>query len=175
MSFSKETKKELCSEMPVSDKSLQAFVYGMVLFSRVFFFLAVSFTTESRAAASTYSSALSSLTGVIVDMRSVLTRRRGENSMFTLTVPDSTDCARVFDHFGHDDKAASLRINRANIDSEDELPYFLRGVFLVCGSVTDPEKDYHMEFVVPHMNLAKDLSRLIGEIEIMSCQAQMVL
>ncbi len=174
MSFSKETKRELCSEMPSSDKAMQAFVYGMVLFSKVFSYGAVSFATESRPAATAYSAALSSLTGVIVDTRTVLTRRRGESRMYTLTVPDSSDCARVFDHFGHDDKAASLRINRANIDSEEELPFFLRGAFLVCGSVTDPEKDYHMEFVVPHMNLAKDLSRLIGEIEIISCQANMV-
>lgn len=174
MSFSKETKKELCAEMPVSDRSMQAFVYGMVLFSRIFSSRAISFTTESRAAATAYSSALSSMTGVIVDMRSALTRRRGENSMFSLTVPDSNDCGRIFDFFGHDEKAANLRINRANIDSDEELPYFIRGAFLVCGSVTDPEKDYHMEFVVPHMNLAKDLSRIIGEIELISCKAQMV-
>ena len=25
---------------------------------------------------------------------------------------------------------------------------FLRGVFLACGSVTDPEKEYHLEFVL---------------------------
>ena len=38
-------------------------------------------------------------------------------------------------------------------------------MFLVCGNVTDPDKDYHLEFVVPHKNLAADLEKLISDIE----------
>lgn len=34
---------------------------------------------------------------------------------------------------------------------------------MTCGTMTDPVKDYHLEFVVPFMNLAKDLSAIIRE------------
>ena len=61
-------------------------------------------------------------------------------------------------------KEPSLRINRANIENEEDVPYFLRGAYLVCGSLTDPQKEYHLEFGVSYMNLSKDLSTLIGEV-----------
>ncbi len=33
--------------------------------------------------------------------------------------------------------------------------------FLSCGTITNPEKEYHVEFVVPYMNLANDLQDLL--------------
>ncbi len=174
MSFSKETKKELSMTEAEGNKALHAFAYGMVLFSKIFSSGQISFTTECKSAADKYSQVISSLTSVIVDTRSTLTRRRGEQSVFNLSVPDSSDCAKVFDYFGHTDKSPTLRINRANIENDEDISCFLRGAFLVCGNVTDPEKDYHLEFVVPHMNLANDLARIISEIEVMPCQPNIV-
>ncbi len=174
MSFSKDTKSELCKAEIPDQVCRQALVYGMVLFSRIFTSSELSFSTGSRAAAGVYAEQLSVLTGVIVDMEVRLTRRSGESSVYKLSIPDSRDCARIYDYFGHDDKALSLRINRSNIDSEAAAAYFLRGAFLVCGHLSDPEKDYHLEFVVPHMNLAKDLSRVISEIEPIEAEPNIV-
>lgn len=39
---------------------------------------------------------------------------------------------------------------------------FLRGVFLASGSVTDPEKEYHLEFVLADETFALALQRLIA-------------
>lgn len=174
MSFSKETKKELCAAEIPNDKARHSLAYGMVLFSKYFSPKNISFTTECKPAAMLYSETVSALTTAIVDISSALTRRGGEKSIYTLSVPDSGDREGIYDYFGHDDNSPSLRINRANIDSEEEIPYFLRGAFLVCGNVTDPEKDYHLEFVVPHMNLANDLSRLISEVDIMKSEPNVV-
>jgi len=165
MSFSKETKEELCSVQNMTEEQRHALEYGMLLFSKNFSASAVSLTTESRPAAMMFSDLLSSRSGAIVEMSVKLTRRHGENSVFILTVPDRNDCERIFDAFGHRSSSPHLRINRGNIDAEDCTAFFLRGVFLVCGSVTDPEKDYHLEFAVPHKNLAADLERLLSEIE----------
>jgi len=38
---------------------------------------------------------------------------------------------------------------------------FLRGAFLAVGSVTDPKKDYHLEFASPHQQLCRDLLALM--------------
>lgn len=175
MSFSKETKEELCRSQPNAANQLTALAYGMALFSKNFSASGVSMTTESRPAAMLYSQTLSAQTGVIVELSARLTRRRGESSLFTLTIPDRSDCAAVFDYFGHRSDAPSLRINRANIDGDEALPFFLRGVFLVCGSVTDPDKDYHLEFSVPHRNLASDLARIISEIPELNAEPRTVL
>lgn len=174
MSFSKETKNELCGAEITSDSCRHSLVYGMVLFSKVFTPSALSFTTECRPAAMFYSNTLSSLTSAIVDITVSLTRKGKEKSLFTLSIPDTEDCGRIFDYFGHVRTAPSLRINRSNIEDEECLACFLRGAFLVCGNVTDPEKDYHLEFVVPHMNLANDLSRIISEIDVMPIEPNIV-
>lgn len=174
MSFSKETKKELCSAAVNGLEETKSLVYGMVLYSKVFSSSALSFTTECHDVAVYYSQLISSLTTVIVDTAVNLTRRGGEGKSYNLSIPDSGDCGRIFDYFGHLPTAPSLRINRSNIDEDELVPLFLRGVFMVCGSVSDPEKDYHLEFAVPHMNLAKDLSRIISETGLLKSEPKTV-
>ena len=164
MSFSKETKSELCTAPVFTTEYKIAEVYGMVLFARTFSPNEISFSTESHAAASAFSQMLSSLTETIIDMNVRLTRRGGEKNIYTLCVPDTNDCRKIYRFFGHSANQPNLRINRANIDDDECVRYFLRGAFLVCGSVTSPEKEYHLEFVVPHKKLSDDLQKIISEI-----------
>ncbi len=164
MSFSKETKSELCNANIFKKEQKIAQVYGMVLFSKMFSNNNISFSTESRPVAVLYAQELSSLTNTIVDLNVKLTRRCGETAFYILSVPDTNDCSKIFDFFGHSKNQINLRINRANIDDDECIKYFLRGVFLVCGNVTSPTKEYHLEFVVPHKKLAYDLETIISEI-----------
>ena len=39
---------------------------------------------------------------------------------------------------------------------------YLRGVFLAGGSLTNPEREYHMEMVVPYESYAEEIARLLG-------------
>ena len=39
----------------------------------------------------------------------------------------------------------------------------MRGAFISCGTVTDPNKNYHLELVVPFMKLSQDLFKLISD------------
>ncbi len=175
MSFSKDTKQELCNIQIENDEQKRALAYGLVLFSRVFYHSEITVATESRPVALLYSGLVSALTNTIVELTSNLTRRGGEKSIFTISIPNSNDCERIFDYFGHSKTQPNLRINRANIETDECLPFFLRGAFLVCGNVTNPEKDYHLEFVVPHKNLAADLAKIISEINEVQIEANTVL
>ena len=74
------------------------------------------------------------------------------------------DKEKAFEKFGHTSKEATLRINRANISEECCSAAFLRGVFLSCGTVTDPERGYHLEFVVPYKRLSADLMKFMDEL-----------
>ena len=164
MSFSKETKSELCNAPVFTAEQMSAQVYGMVLFARAFSSGCISFSTESKAVASAFSQMLSALTETIVDTNIKLTRRSSEQKLYTLSVPDTDDCQKIYNFFGHSKNQPNLRINRANIDDDECIRYFLRGAFLVCGNVASPEKEYHLEFVVPHKRLSDDLQKLISEI-----------
>lgn len=47
--------------------------------------------------------------------------------------------------------------------NDDDAGAFLRGVFVSCGSVTDPNKEYHLEMVLPVPERTEPLRRFISE------------
>lgn len=48
------------------------------------------------------------------------------------------------------------------IKTEEQKKAFIRGAFLGGGSISDPEKNYHMEFVTNNLEFAKSLMDLIN-------------
>ena len=164
MSFASETKTELCQAMPQNSCCRKAECYGMLLFGRSFSQNAISLTIENTAAAHRAAQLTAETVGVIVDISTSLLRRKERKSAFTVAVSGGGQREEVLSCFGHTGKEIHLRINRANMENDCCACAFLRGVFLSCGTVTDPSKDYHLEFVVPFMNLARDLGAFISEI-----------
>lgn len=163
MSFSSETKKELCKNVPKLNEFIKAEVYGLLLFCRHFTDSEISFTTESRAAADRFADLVTVQTGSVVEIQKQLAVHSTANTKYKVCVPNADDCKRIRELFGHDDTSVNLRINRANLGFEVCLPAFLRGAFLACGSVSAPETEYHLEFKVPFQVLSQDLNRIITE------------
>ena len=163
MSFSSETKRELCKNVPKLNEFLKAEVYGLLLFCRHFTDSEISFTTESRAAADRFADLVTAYTGSVVEIQKQLSVRSKANTKYKVCIPNADDCKRIRELFGHDDKSLNLRINRANIGFEVCLPAFLRGAFLTCGSISAPETEYHLEFKAPFQLLSQDLKRLAAE------------
>lgn len=165
MSFSYDTKQELTQVVPNSNNILSAQCYGMLLFSKKFTYRELVFTTENKYVCDNLSETLSTLYTPMIEKLSGLRVRNSQNPLITLKLPNEDDCNRIFESFGYSTNDVSLRLNRANISEEGQVSAFLRGAFLSCGSVTNPEKGYHLEFKVPFRNLANDLLTLLCEIE----------
>ncbi len=164
MSFSSEVKSELSRIDPQNSCCKKAECYGLLLFSRSFSQTAVSVKAADGAAAHRIAQLVAETTGMIVETSPYALRRRDSRSAFLVSVPGEDQRKAVLESFGHTGHEVSLRINRADLENECCVSAFLRGAFLSCGTVTDPQKDYQLEFVVPYMNLARDLSALIGEV-----------
>lgn len=163
MSFSSDTKKELCRIQTKLDEMVKAEAYGLLLFCRKFSDSEISFKTESSEAAQRFADIITAHTGSVVEIKKSLSARKNEASLYTVSVANVDDCKRIFDYFGHGNGEVSLRINRANIEFEVCAAAFLRGAFLTCGNITAPESEYHLEFNVSHKNLSEDLCKLIYE------------
>lgn len=163
MSFSYETKKEL-SRVAVSDDAVRySELYAMLLLSKKFSEQSIVFKTENPYTFARFTESLQQLFGVKTRMSYPAEDPSGKNKHFSAVVASQADCRRIFGYYGHD-REVSLRVNRANIDDEECQRGFIRGAFLASGSVTDPEKGYHLEFSIPYRNLCRDICLIIREI-----------
>ncbi len=159
MSFSENIKKELCSlESELCCQKAECF--GLLLFGRSFSSTDISVLTQSPDVAKRYSELITDLFGV----RPKTTCSRA--GKYTVCIDKPADIAKILSAFGYNGKEIALRVNHANIENECCLASFLRGAFLSSGIVTDPERDYHLEFLTAHQKLSLDLKRIIEELEI---------
>ena len=164
MSFSSDVKRELCAAESLDRDMLKAELYGMLLFGKTFGSKKIVFTTESSHAAKRVSFLLESLYMPILERQTALRARSGDSRLYKIIVVDSDDCRRIFEDFGHSCSQVTLRVNRANLPTDEVTAAFVRGVFLSCGSVSDPMKSYHAEFCVPYKNLSMDLCKILTEV-----------
>lgn len=162
MSFSGEIKAELCKVEAKRPCCLGAECYGAWLFSRCFTLRDSAWVTESASAARRAMELCAAAAGASAQLSYAVSRR--QKPAYRVTLPEPADRARLLDAFGHSGYETSLRINRAPLEEDCCVQAFLRGAFLTCGTATDPNKGYHLEYAVPHKNLARDLYTLLGEI-----------
>ena len=161
MSFATNLKDELCKDVPEQESAIHALLYGFLLFSHKFSADEISFAVVHEPTARLFAEALAAHCGISAK---IVFHERARGTLYKVSIEKASERRKILEAFYHAPKEPSLRINRANIENEEDVPYFLRGAYLVCGSLTDPNKEYHMEFGVSYMNLSRDLSTLIGEV-----------
>ncbi|MBE6823677.1 MAG: DNA-binding protein WhiA [Ruminococcaceae bacterium] len=169
MSFSSGVKTELSRNMPQNSCCRKAECYGLLLFGRSFTKSEMVVKCANREAAHHAAQLIAEITGAFTEVSEYSLRRlsgphKESQPSFLVTVPGDDQRRAVLSCFGLSGNEVSQRIQYANLENECCISAFLRGAFLSCGTATDPRKDYQLEFVVPYMNLAKDLQALIGEV-----------
>ena len=86
--------------------------------------------------------------------------RKGGVTLYSLTIPDKEQRIYLLDYFGMDE---SRRLTEEYLPKDKYFPQLAAGIFLACGSVNDPNKKYHMEFVMPTLDLCNDFGLLLIE------------
>lgn len=161
MSFSSDIKAELAAIENEHGCCDVAEAYGMLECGRLFSANAVSFQTENAAVAKRYAELTSRVCAVSLDVAFA-----DKSALHTVTAEGQT-ASQIVSRFGHG-KEVAVRLNRANLDCEQCAYAYLRGAFLVCGAITNPQVDYHLEFCVPYYNLSHDLMTLMGELGLLA-------
>lgn len=160
MSFSMQVKDELVKNEYESVCCKRAILYGMSVFGKSFSSKSVSLQTENENIAMLYTFLLKSL----FNIESRIRKSPGGRS-FTAFVKDESDCSKLVKSYGHEN-SGSIKINHSNFDCENCQNAFVAGAFLSCGTISSPQKDYHLEFSVPYLNLSKSLFTLFEELEL---------
>lgn len=158
LTFSGRVKRELCGIKNQKECCKRAECYGALLFSRAFSSGRIGFKTEYDFCAQRFEE----LVREILDIKMSIIRPKTQTGLYSGSI-DSGLCQGVFEFFFHGKRDTSLCINRGNIDGDCCVSAFLRGAFLSAGSVTSPEKEYHLEFKVAYKHLANDLATFIGD------------
>ncbi len=159
MSFSYCVKKELCHVESPKECCQKAELYGMTLGSSRFSKQEIVFKSEQEEIARRFCGLLKAVCGI--SCRPAAPARTG--GFYTVRLKESFDCLTVLTAFGYTGDEPFLRVNRGNFEDDCCVSAFLRGLFLSCGSMTDPNKGYHFEYSVGKFHLAQDVATLMGE------------
>ena len=162
MSFSFETKNELC-RLPVQRRCCaQAEAYGILLYCHTFSSSEVRIITEN----SNFAARLPRLFQRAFDLR--FDRQpdpnREEAGKMGFQITERGKLGHIIDLLGYDPRQSlALHINFAMVEEECCRASFLRGCFFAGGSITDPSKRYHLELTGSHLQASRELEVLLRE------------
>ena len=102
MSFAADTKNEMCKSVPQRSCCSKAECYGLLLFGRSFSRASVCMVTENAAVAHRVAQLAAQVAGVIVDLRSSISRRKENRNTFSVTVEGDDQRNHLLHAFGHE-------------------------------------------------------------------------
>lgn len=161
MSFASKVKGELCREKLSRHCCACAEAYGVLLFCNSFTPQRLRITTRSATFAQRLPRLFRKAFGVTFDQKPEDLNTGGKLT-FEIDSPESM--AKILDTYGYArENSISHHINYAVLEEECCRSAFLRGAFLAGGSVTDPEKRYHLELTTSHHYVHRELQSLLME------------
>lgn len=155
MSFSTEVKNELCRVSMQRACCTRAEAYGALLHATVFSHREIRLSTENAVVARRLQALLQRAFFVVCEPQ-----QQGRKYQIVLEQP--TQIGRIFDVLGYDRKShITYHLNRNELEEECCLASFLRGAFLMAGTVAGPDKKSHLELKSGHQSLAGEENSLL--------------
>ena len=163
MSFAANVKTELCRNEIEKSCCALAECMGALLYANTFAPDGIRIVTESRDFAQRLPRLFRKGLGVRFD---VLPEQETGGKL-TFQINDPEKIRRVFGLCGFSaENSISLHVNFALLEKDCCRRAFLRGAFLAGGSVTDPEKRYHLELSTTHLKASRETGTLLLEMEL---------
>ncbi|MEE1330040.1 MAG: DNA-binding protein WhiA [Acutalibacteraceae bacterium] len=155
MSFCSEVKNELAAIRP-PECCKRPLIYGFMLFGRSFSFKKISMQTGNSAMAQLYAGLIKSIFGVTAE----ITCGGSVRPTYIARVASEADRLKILACYDYG--IADKLINNDIITRECCFQSFIRGAFLSCGNINDPQKEYRAEFSVRSEKLADEFSVLLS-------------
>ena len=160
MSFSFDTKNELC-RLPVQKLCCaRAEAYGILLYCNTFNASEIRIITENPNFAGRLPKLFHRAFGLRFDRQP----EPGAPGKMVFQITDPKKLSHIIDLFGYSrEQGLVLHINFALLEEDCCRASFLRGVFFAGGSITDPLKRYHLELTTSHAQASRELEVLLRE------------
>jgi len=161
VSFSSDVKAELCRGSLNHLCCARAESYGVLLYCNTFSAQEVRIITECEHFAQRLPRLFYKAYGLQFD------RLPGEGEQkYIFQITDKEKLAHIIDTLGFDPRQSPvLHINFGLLEEDCCRAAFLRGTFLAGGSMTDPEKRYHLEMETSHAQASRELQALLTDMD----------
>lgn len=156
MSFCSDVKNELLTIRP-SGCCKSSYIYGFMLFGRSFSINKISLQTNNENVARAYADLIRFNYKADVS----ITCGGSVRPTYRAEVTSSSDRLKILARI--DFGISETVIDRSLFVRECCAPCFIRGAFLACGNINDPEKEYRAEFSVKNEALADDFNEILAE------------
>lgn len=158
MSFSSEAKAELCQAKIEKRCCAVAESYGVLLYCNTFSPREIRIITASEE----FAARLPKLFKKAFNLGFDKLPPEAASGKRSFLITDPAKIKTVFETFGLEpDEHLGHHLNFGVIEEDCCRTSFVRGAFLAGGSVTDPEKRYHLELATPHHSVSRESYSLL--------------
>ncbi|WP_055069383.1 DNA-binding protein WhiA [Clostridium massiliamazoniense] len=171
MSFSSKVKGEICRYLEMSKEEALAELSAIMKVSGTIAFsgreLKFRITTENPASARLAFTLLKEYFDVHSKLMVKKSNSLKKNNIYMVVIEESMGVRDLLIMTGilkEDEGLMSLdySIGKKFIDSEEKKRAYIRGAFIGGGSISNPEKNYHLEFVTHSEEYAEDLKKVVN-------------
>ena len=160
-SFSYRAKAEMCRAAVQRLCCARAECYGALLYGNTFTVREARIITENPEFAARLPRLFQRAFNVKFDR---LPSDDVPGSKLIFQISDPEKLRRILDTLGYDpQQSLVMHVNYALLEDDCCRAAFLRGAFLAGGSVTDPEKRYHLELSTSHVQASREVSALMQD------------
>ena len=161
ISFSGNAKAEICRNIPSKRCCMLAACFGVLLFCNSFSADGIRIITESREFAQMLPKLFKKAFNLAFDIQP----EEESTGKLNFQITDPVKIHTIMTAFGFDPAdTLSVHINLPVVEEDCCKASFLKGAFLAGGSVTDPEKGYHLELTTTHHSVAREGYVLMHEV-----------
>ena len=162
MTFATKVKSEISHNKGLIGRNKKAFSYGMMLCGKNFSRQSISMTTENKYIAKLYAKLIFQQ---IPMQTSVTTREYNGNFQqptYAVSVDDEEDRKTLLAFFQGQEGGYDFAL----LEDVEHRHAFLAGALLSCSNISDPQKDYHLEFVLQNEQTALFLMGVLDSLQL---------
>ncbi|SHE69685.1 DNA-binding protein WhiA [Clostridium fallax] len=177
MSFSSKVKGEICRYVNLSKEEALAEISAIMKVSGTLAFsgrqISFKITTENPASARLMFTLLKEHFNIHSRLMVKRSNSLKKNNIYMVLITEEMGAKELLRETGilkETDGIMSLDygIDQELVSKDENARAYIRGAFIGGGSISNPEKTYHLEFVTHSLEYAEDLSRLINRFDLNS-------
>ena len=161
MSFASRAREEMAQRSLQKDCCVRAAAYGLACFAKYFDAKGLVIQTEQPHTVQ-MAQQLFARCGV---QGEILQKQRPSGVLYEFNIRTPEQVRRMHELFGTTGSETSLQIDPGLIRCQTCVSAYIGAAFLCSGTMTDPQKEYNLEFLTARTNLAKDFEALLAEHE----------